>query len=292
MKMGFLKRVIGTIFTIIVVLIVAVAVLVHLFGDRALKAGVEVGATNALNVDVTVDDVSLSILGGRLSLENLVVSNPPGYEHPNLLELGKGDVAVNIRSLMSDTVNIESIKFDGITLVIEQKDLIRTNNLQEILKSLPSGDDEAEPAQETEPVDDGEKPSKKLVIDELDVSNVMVKVKLLPLPGRADTVTLNLEPIRMTDVGKDGPVDIAILTGKILTAIAAGIAHEGADLLPSEIIGPMKSVLTESGEVIMEGSKEMLDKSKDIGKDLLEGTKDIGKGVGDAFKGLFEKKEQ
>lgn len=286
MKTGLLKRVVGSIFVIILVLIVAVAVLVHLFGDRALKVGIEAGATKALNVGVTVGDVSLSIFGGTLSLENLVISNPPGYQHPNLLELGKADIAVNIRSLMSDTVHIESIKFDGITLVIEQKDLIRTNNLQEILKSLPSDDDEAEP------VGDDEKPSKKLVIDELDVTNVSVKVKLLPLPGRADTVTLNLAPIRMTDIGKDGPVDIAKLTAKILAAIAAGIAREGADLLPSEIIGPMKSVLTKSGEVIMEGGKEMFDKSKDIGKDILEGTKDIGEGIGDAFKGLFEKKEE
>jgi hypothetical protein len=86
-----------------------------------------------------VDDVSLSILGGSVELEDLVINNPPGYEHEHLLKLGSAKVDVDIRSLMSDTVNIKSIMFDEVSLVIEQKDLIRTNNLQEILKSLGSG---------------------------------------------------------------------------------------------------------------------------------------------------------
>jgi len=110
--------------------------------------------------------------------------------------------------------------------------------------------------------------------------NVNVKVKLLPLPGRADTVKLKLDPIKMTNLGKGSKLDTAKLTGKVLAAIAAGVAEQGAGIFPEDVIGPIKSVFGESGKVFIES-----------GKGLLEGGKDVGKGVTDALKGLFERKE-
>ncbi len=249
-------------------------ILVGVFGDRALKLGIETAATKALNVGVSIEDVSLSILGGSVELENLVINNPPGYQHEHLLEIGSAKVDVDIRSLMSDTVNIKSIMFDEVSLVIEQKDLIRTNNLQEILKSLGSGQEDKEPAEAEDKA-----PGKQLHIDKLEISNVNVKVKLLPLPGRADTVTLTLAPIKMTNLGKGSKLDTAKLTGKVLAAIAAGVAKR-ADILPEDVIGPIKSVFSEFGKVFSE-----------FGKGLLEGGKDVGKDVTDALKDLFKRKD-
>ncbi len=184
-----------------------------------------------------MDDVSLSILGGSVELEDLVINNPPGYEHEHLLKLGSAKVDVDIRSLMSDTVNIKSIMFDEVSLVIEQKDLIRTNNLQEILKSLGSGQEDKEPAEAEDKAQ-----GKQLHIDELEVSNV--NVKLLPLPGQADTVTLKLDPIKMTDLGKGSKLDTVKLTGKVLAAIAAGVAEQGTDILPEDVVGHREWAVT------------------------------------------------
>lgn len=271
MKKTIITKIIVSILVVLLVVVAGVVILAGVFGDRALKLGIETAATKALNVGVSVEDVSLSILGGSVELENLVINNPPGYEHEHLLELGSAKIDVDIRSLMSDTVNIKSIMFDEVSLVIEQKDLIRTNNLQEILKSLGSGQEDKEPAEAKDKA-----PGKQLHIDELEISNITVKVKLLPLPGRADTITLKLDPIKMTDLGKGSKLDTAKLTGKVLAAIAAGVAEQGADILPEDVIGPIKSVFGESGKVLIE-----------TGKGLLEG----GKDVTDALKGLFKRKD-
>jgi hypothetical protein len=275
MKKSIITKILVLILVVHLVVIAGVVILASVFGDRALKLGIETAATKALNVGVSVEEVSLSILGGSVELENLVINNPPGYQHEHLLELGSAKVDVDIRSLMSDTVNIKSIMFDEVSLVIEQKDLIRTNNLQEILKSLGSGREDKKP---TEAEDKA--PGKQLHIDKLEVSNITVKVKLLPLPGRADTITLKLDPIKMTDLGKGSKLDTAKLTGKVLAAIAAGVAKQGADILPEDVIGPIKSVFGESGKVLIE-----------TGKGLLEGGKDVGKDVTDALKGLFKRKD-
>ncbi|MHC5060148.1 MAG: DUF748 domain-containing protein [Planctomycetota bacterium] len=274
-----MKKVLIKILVAVLVLVIVIAAMVHLFGDRALKVGIETAATKALGVGVTVRNVSLSLLKGTLKLNDLVINNPPGYEHPNLLELGDANIDVGVTSLLGETVIIEEVMLDGVTVVVEQKGL--TNNLNTVLESLP-----ADEAQETAPKKD-KAPSKNLQIANLEVSNVKVKVKLLPIPGRSDTVELNLAPIKMTNLGTGEKMDTARLTAKILSAIAKGIAQEGAELLPTELVGPIRSTLTDQGTVFVETGKKVLEGSTELGKDVLDKSKDIGENAVDAIKGIF-----
>lgn len=287
------KKVLKSIIIIVLVLVILVVTLIHLFGDRALKAGIETAATKALGVDVTIGDLSLSLLRGKLELRDLVIDNPPGYQHPELLNFKRAYIDVAVTSLLSDTVKIEQMQFEDITMVIEQKGL--TNNLKEVLNALPSG--ETAPKSTTdEPATEG----KKLHVDNLEISNIAVKVKLLPIPGKADTLTLKVAPIKMTDLGSDNKLSTAKLSAKVLAVIAAGVTRQGGGILPKDMVSSIDSTLKEKGDLLIDGGKEIfgitsdigkdaLDSSKDIGKDIIEGGKDIGEGVGEALKGLFKK---
>ncbi len=260
-----IKRVVVSLIVVLLIVAVGAVVLVHLAGGRALKYGIETVGGNTLKVKVTVADVSLSILGGQLKLKGLVIANPPGYEYANLLELESGQIDMNMKSLLGKKVIIRRLNLDGISLVIEQRD-IRGNNLQDILNNLPSSKDaeaEADPD------------ARKLHIDKLTITNTTVIVKLLPLPGRAASIPLKLDTIEMNNLGEDNKLTTAILTAKILRAIALGIAEQGTGLLPDEIIGPMKSVLGKSGEMIMETGKKVLETGKDIQERITEGLKGL-----------------
>jgi hypothetical protein len=258
-----IKRIVVVGVVVLLVVVVGAALLVHLMGGRALKYGIETIGSSTLKVKVTVEDVSLSIIRGKLKLKGLVVANPPGYEYENLLELESCQVDVNMKSLLGDTVTISNLNLDGTSLVIEQKD-IRGNNLQDILNNLPASEDaEADPD------------ARKLHIDKLTITNTKVIAKLLPLPGRATSIPLKLDDIEMNDLGEDNKMTTAILTAKILKAIALGIAKQGTGLLPDDIIGPMKSVLGKSGEMIMDTGKKVLEGGKDIQKRLTEGLKGL-----------------
>jgi len=142
MKTG--KRILVSFVVVLVVLIAVVAVLINVFGDRALKVGIERGAEHALKVGVRLNDATLSIFGGKLNLNGLQVDNPQGYQNPQLMTLGNAFVAADPRSLLSDTVQIERIQLDNVSLTIEQKGL--SNNLQEILNNLPKSDAPAAPS--------------------------------------------------------------------------------------------------------------------------------------------------
>jgi len=267
--MKILRRLFITIPLIIVILLIAAVVLVGLFADRAVKMGIEKGGSAALPVAVKVGDADMSILGGKLALHDLIIENPEGYKHENLLELKSGSVGVNIRSLLSDTVEINNITLDGAVVVLEQKDLLR-NNIKDILKALPK-------EEQGEPVE-----GKKLHIDELIISNTTVKVELPPLPGKVasiPTIPLELGTITMTDLGGDNKLDTAKLVRKILSALFQGIAEQGKGVLPDELMdgisGELNELIDESKGILKEGAKK-----------ILEGTGDMGKEIGEGLKGL------
>lgn len=274
-------RIVGVVF---VILVVAVVVLVHLFADRAVKVGIEKGGSGALKVGVRVQDVDLSILRGRIGLKNLVIDNPPNYKHERLLELQDASAEVEMGSLLTDTVNVKEVKLEGLNLVLEQRG-VSSNNLQDIIKSIPAKEEETK-----------EPSGRKLHIDTLEISEIMVNVKLLSfVPGTGDTIKLKLDPITMTDLGGDNRLDVAALSAKILVALAGGIAKQGAGILPDEIIGPLSDQLKRlgalSGALIKKGA-DIIKEGTDLSKGIFEGGKDIGKGITGGLGGLLKGKKE
>jgi len=258
----------------IIILFVILGATFYLFGEHLLKVGIETAATEALSVGVNIDNLDMSILKGTLEIDGLIVKNPPGYAYEDLLKLGQGKVTAKLGSLLTDTVRIKELKLDTIDLVIEQKAL--SNNLQDIIKAIPSGEPKAE--------EETKKLGKKLRIDNLEITNVTVKVKLLPIPGRIDTITLKLDPIRMNDLGSDDKLTVAKLTGKILSAIAGGVAEQGVGVLPKEMVNTMKSALGKTIDLGKAAAEE--------GGKLIEEGKDAGKGIIEGFKGLLKPKKE
>jgi len=259
------SKIISIIVLCIIVLVLVLGGVFYLSGERLLKAGIETAGTKALGVAVDVGDVQLSIRKGMIGIRDLVVKNPPGYAHKELLVLGHGVIIADVKSLLSDVVHIKELKLENMNLTIEQKAL--SNNLQDVIGSLKTGKDEA-----------GKPSGKKLRIDILEITGISVKVKLLPVPGKADTVTLNLAPIRMKNLGSDDKLDTGILVSKIMLAITEGIAEQGVGVLPEQMVETMRSTLDktiDAGKAAAEKGKEILDKGKDLGTEVIEGFKGL-----------------
>ena len=278
-------KIIYTVAAVIAILIIVAVIAVNLFADSAVEMAIESAGTKALQVNVAVDDVDLSILGGKIGFRNLVIDNPPDYKHERLLELGQASIAVQTGSLLSDIVNIKDIRLDGVNVVLEQRG-VTSNNLQDIMKSLP--------AKETEPAEPAEPGGKKLHIDNLEITNAQVNVKLLPVPGKAHTLNLKLAPIKMTDLGGENDIDTVALVRKVLLALAGGIAQQGADILPEEMLGSLTSQLGKLGALptaFVDKGGKVLDAGKDVGGGAIKGAGSATKGVTDGIKGLFKPKE-
>lgn len=260
----------------ICVLVILIAVF-YLFGQRILKVGIETAASRALKVGVSIEDLSVSILRGKVAIKNVIVKNPGGYTYDNLLELGSGAVTADIGSLLSDTVRIKAIKLDGVNLVIEQKGL--SSNLRDVISAAGSVSGGAAGTQPQV----GEAGTKKLHIDLLEITGVTVKAKLIPIPGKSDTVTFKLSPIRMTNLGSDNKLSTAILANKVLVAIAGGVAKEGANLLPADMTNTLQSTLN----TVVDAGKGAIQQ----GQKILDAGKDSGQGIIKGFEGLLKPKK-
>ncbi|MHC4104651.1 MAG: DUF748 domain-containing protein [Planctomycetota bacterium] len=268
--MKSVRKILRIVLLAIVALIVCIVVLIHFFGNSLLKTGIETAASKTLTVPVNIDDMDFSILGAKVGFQGLIIDNPPGYNYEKLLEVGDARIAVSTRSLLKDTVNIKEIMLDGVNVVLEQRG-VTSNNLQDIIKAIPKSE---------KPEDQTKKPSKKLHIDKLELTNITVNAKLLPVPGKIDTVTLKLDPIVMTDLGSDDKLDVAELTGKILLAIATGVTKQGVGILPKGITDAMGTTLgitAEVGKAAVEGGVKILEEGADAGKGIIEGVQGLFK---------------
>ena len=281
MAKGKMKKIILSILVGLLVLILAGVLIFKLFGNQMIRAGIVAGAEKALQVDVRLGNVNFKLLAGKTELKNLEIDNPKDYKHPTFLKLGRAYADLNTGSLFSDTIEINKIQLDDIAVVIEQNKT--TSNLKEILDNLPKDESvESQPESESKPAP--EEAGKNLLIKVLEINNVEVKAKLLPIPGRADTVTFKLKPIRLENVGSEEKINAAGLTAKVINAIAGGIVEQGSDLLPTEMVGSVTKELGKQGQALVRAGEGLIKDGADTGKEATEAVKE---GLG----GLFKKKD-
>ncbi|PKL49192.1 MAG: hypothetical protein CVV39_03255 [Planctomycetes bacterium HGW-Planctomycetes-1] len=248
-----------------VIIIVFLAVVIGLVSiDSILKSAIQTAIKKQLNVDASAAKVNLNIISGTVRISDLKIGNPPGYQFERILETKSIMVKTSIGSLLSDPIEIEQIKIDGIAVTLEQKGL--SSNLNDILKSMPE-----KPKTE--------KDGKSVHISSVDINDISVTAKLLPIPGKSDAVTLKIASLHLSNIGGEKS-SLSDNVKKIFTEIANAIATEGKNILPSDMVGPIQENVAKSLESVGEAGKQLTEEAE-------KGVKDATK----ALKGLFEKKE-
>ena len=251
------------IIVMLAVLVVGGAVAVALLADKAVQTAVEKAGTKTLNVGVKVGKAHAGILQGTVDLQNITVANPAGFQGVALLTLQRVNIAADTRSLLSSQVHIKDMRLANMEVFVEQK--VLQNNLYDVIKPL------RQPGKPT---------GKSLLIDNLEIANITVHASLSGIPGKPQTAQFTLGNITMTDIGRNEKVDTAVLIGKILLAVAAGVAQQGGDILPNETLGEITGILDKAidiGKIIFGPAGKTPDgwQQDSLGKSVTEGIKDL-----------------
>ena len=224
-----MKKTIARIILAVLVLIVIAVVVVYFSIDGIIKSQVQARATEALGVPTYLQNASLDIFGGSLTLNGLVVANPPGYQGKYLLTMGSGTVTVDTGSLLKSTVQIPEIYLNNIHITLDQSGL--TSNLTDVLanahKYSMASSSTTNPAggQKTAPSASG---GKRLAIGEIVIPNCSVTLRLALAKGTSGAgVTFQLHKIIIKKpLDPNGrPLRLADLTTVILSQIAVQIAQ-------------------------------------------------------------------
>ena len=230
---------------VLALLIVGAGVFFYMNFEAGLRRGIEIAASNALGTQVTVSGVGLSPLSGSGSISGLTIANPEGFEAPTLMELGSLDVAINLKSLVSDVIEIEHIIVNDVQVTYETT--VVNDNIRTLLNNLPNAN--AAPVVEASP---DAQPGKQVIIRDLQLLNPQIN-----LHTRIASAPVPLPNIELRDIGEQSNgVTVAEAARQILTALNRSLATAGV---------PDMDVLVDSAkQQLEEGARKVGDAVDDL----------------------------
>lgn len=266
---------------VLVVLLVVILLAGVWFAGDVLEQGVERGGTWALGTETSLSSASVSLMGGQVSMENLRVASPPGFQAKEAMSVGLIDVQAEVGSFLSDTIIIDHIDLESPAITLE----ISTGGsnlgaLMDHLKSKTAGS--GKPPEETPPDEEPAGPSKKLKVGRVTITSPRVTLaqSLLMTAER----TIELPTLELTDIGgggggADDAVTLPQLIEQILGTIMAAVAR--SDALPADLKQILDSeVIAKYAEQVqqqLETFKDAADKAKG---ELDKAKERLGEGLG------------
>ena len=95
--------------------------------DGLVKTTIEAAATEALQTDVNIGQVTVELTKGRGEIEDLTIANPLGFDEPFFFKLNRVAVHFDPSSIDEDVYIIKELKIDGAKLILEHKGINNTN---------------------------------------------------------------------------------------------------------------------------------------------------------------------
>ncbi|MDM3870687.1 hypothetical protein QSV34_04910 [Porticoccus sp. W117] len=244
------------IFRILIVLVLLVVVagfVVVSKVDTLVTETVETVAPEYTQSQVTLGGVNLSLLSGDMALADLNVGNPTGFTQPNAFTLGEIAVDVDLNSVTTDTIIVNSIEVVAPAVFFEQT--AAGTNLQTLQRNIekavgPTSDSSSD-----------SESAKKLIIRDFKVTDGLISVTS-QLLGE-ESLDVQLPNIHLTGIGEKSN---------------GATAAEVTEILLGELTSRAKTAVLESGklgELKAQAKEKLEDKKQDLKDKAAEKLKDL-----------------
>jgi hypothetical protein len=272
--------------------------------DRVAKVAIEQGGTFATGTQTTVNDVSIGLFSGKFGLSGLSIANPEGFKSPAFMSLGSGGVDLSLASLSGSTIEVPRFALDTLVVNLERRD--GKTNYGSILDSLKRLQGQSGGATQP-PASGGEK---RLIINDLELSNIVVMIDLAGGPQAVSDltrVTIPIDRISLSNVGKTGGgvagtgVTVSELSSIVISAVLSAATEKGGGLIPADLLGDLNGRLEGLGKNLLdmkvvadtqarveELGKKVID---DVKKTVDETAKKAADKASEALKGLIPGKK-
>ena len=236
--------------------------------DRIVAAAIEKYGSEATGTKVGVSSVRLDLKGGKGSIRNLSVGNPPGFSEPDAFRLEDISIGVDTGSVTGNPVVIDQVTILSPRIAYEiNKD--GQSNIELLKKKL-----QAVAAKEPGGKPSADKEGKKVIIRSLVIDKGEIAIRVAALSGKPLSAVLpRLELKNLGGKGGDSPGDIAKqILGPLVNQVA--VAASGAGI----------------GQYLGKGADELKKSLEEATKGKLPVPgKDSAKESGDALKKMFGK---
>ncbi len=158
------KKAIGVL-VVVILAIVAFGVTIATYGDTMVTDAVNRLLARELASGGKVERVHVGLFSGELTIENLKIFNPEGFNSNEMLILGNGFTRVSLRELIDKKINIEELKLRDLTFRVERSG-VRTNVTEAF------GGKKRKKASSQKPRTPGEKKPIHVTISRITIENV------------------------------------------------------------------------------------------------------------------------
>jgi uncharacterized protein involved in outer membrane biogenesis len=244
-------------FLAVVILGVVVVVVASFFLGTIVKTGVGTVGPRLTGASVLVDDIDLSPLTGRGTIEGLVIGNPEGFQSTRAFKLDLIRVRLSVPSLFSDTILIDEITVVGPEITYERG--LSGSNISVIRDNIEAFGKSGAKGKENRPA--GEEAGKNVQIGNFLIRDGSVRLSASLLKGEA--LTVPLPEIQLKDLGKEsGGATVAQVSAKIFRAINGAVvkAVAGSGNLAGKGVKEIGKAAGEAGSKALEGVRGLLGK--------------------------------
>jgi hypothetical protein len=245
-----IKKIIGL---LTVLLLVAIGGIIF-YLDSLVQRGIEVAGSRVLGTAVTVDSVFLSPLSGSGSISGLRIANPEGFDSPYAFELGEVSMALNLGSLSTDLVEVDSVIITSPRITYETT--ISNDNIRALMRNIETGGSDSQ--EETAAA-----PGKDIIIHDFQILSPQ-----LDLVTAVASAPVQLRDIQLTGIGTgNNGVTARELTRMILSRINQAIIEGN--------IPGLEGLRNEARERLQEVEDEARSRVDDAVEDLGNSLRDI-----------------
>lgn len=223
----------------------------------------------------SVQDVDLSLLKGRVEINNLQIGNPKGFSSNDIFKLGKIQVLFDPKSVLTDRIVIQSVLISGTQVSAEMKNLYSLDSNVSALQAninnyIGGGTPKTEKAQQ-------EKATPKSAGKTVVIKDLQIKETALSLGVSGQTVTILLPDIHQTGIG-EGKKDKS----------PAEIFADVLNMISLESVKGVATAVSDLAKQGWKGAKDLMKGGANTVSDTAKSVTDTAKGTVDGIKGLFK----
>jgi len=299
-----IKLIIWTVVLLVLLVVALVATLPLWFGP-VVKTASNIAVPKVTKTGFNLAHLSLNPYTARFELGNLQLWNPEGYSQEFAVTVGTMNFDAETASLVTDVIHVEEITIKDIFVSYVSGGENKVDNFTQIQYNVAGGKEkyEAAKAEKTEAKSQAElkdlqkkedaqaartkepasekKPSKKLIIDRLEVSGIVVQWGFLPI--RVPSLTL-------TNIGrKSDGATMSDVWSQIVEAVlkSAGVAGDQlkslgnltGDMANKATAATTKAVSDSTKAVSDTASKATAATTKAVSDSASKATKAVGEGA-------------
>ena len=226
-----------------------------------IKASVNNFLPPLTGTDVSMESCSLNPFTGSVRIKKFIIGNPEGYQSKHAFKLNEVFVDIDMGSLSSDKIIIQTILVDGMEVSLETK-MTETNIgvIKGNIDKATKGDTTEESEKEPLPDNQAKGKSKKIEIDDFQFINSHVTLAAQIMDSGAGG-TIPIPDIKMTGIGAGS-------SGATVSEVSADVINE----LYAAIIKAAKGF---TANTFKDGAGKSVEKLKEGAGAMIKGVKNL-----------------